>query len=655
MSSRKVKLVLVSFLALFLELVLIRWLPAHLFSLAFFSNIILIASFLGLGLGFFISRHKRDLFIFFPLILFVFIAITLFLRNVQIDIPIDAKTWIWSYYSANKIQGISLFELSITQLISLIFVLSSALFIPIGQKIGRLMKEFKPLKAYGLNVLGSLLGVVSFTLFVFLGLPAFAWFIIIGIIISFLSFKKPKFILNVVLLLVIVVAVGYIERNTIWSPYYSIKTQTSEDGSISVFVNQLFHQKAINFDADQYAKQKYMLPYSFFDPKKVLIVGSGTGNDVWAALEAGVEQIDAVEIDSTILKLGHPQNPYQSDKVEVFIDDARSFIHKASGVKKYDMVVYGTLDSHATLSMASSIRLDNYVYTLEALKETRELLTENGVIVLLFSVGNDWLAEKLLVLAREAFGYENAGYLTTDSYLFNLIIVAGPGLEAGVLPPIPSELTTNIPRDNWPYLYLRDHAIPKLYSFALLIIIVISSIAVLLFSPIKRFKINPAFFFLGVGFLLLETKSITTFSLLFGSTWLINAIVFSSVLVIIFLVNWLVMKTSLKDSKIFFGGLVLSLILLYFFPIVALLKFNLFVKIIVSGFLIALPIFFSSFVFSILIRQVKNINISLGSNLLGAVAGGFLEYSSMIWGLNALYILVLICYLVAWSSFYKKT
>lgn len=654
MSSNKIKLILVSFLALFLELVLIRWLPAHLFSLAFFSNIILIASFLGLGLGFFTSRYKRDLFNLFPLILFVFILIALFLRNVQIDIPIDAKTWIWSYYSANKIEGVSLFKLSITQLISLIFVLSSALFIPIGQKIGRLMKEFKPLKAYSLNVLGSLLGVIGFALFVSLGLPAFTWFIIVGIIISFLSFKKPKFVLNLILLLLIIVTIGYIERDTIWSPYYSINTQRSEDESISVFVNQLFHQKAINFNVDEHAKQKYMLPYSFFDPEKVLIIGSGTGNDVWAALEAGVDQIDAVEIDSSILKLGHPLDPYESDKVEVFIDDARSFVHKASGVKKYDMIVYGTLDSHATLSMASSIRLDNYVYTLEALKETKELLTEDGVIVLLFSVGNNWLAEKLIVLTGEAFGYENTGYLITDSYLFNLIIMAGPGLEDGVLLPVPSELTSNIPTDDWPYLYLSDHTIPKLYSFSLLIMIIISLISVLAFSPVKRFKINPVFFFLGIGFLLLETKSITTFSLLFGSTWLINAIVFSSVLAIVFLVNWIVLKTSLKDPRIFFGGLILSLILLYFFPIATLLKFNLFVKIIVSGFLIALPIFFSSFVFSILIRKVKNINISLGSNLLGAVVGGFLEYSSMIWGLNALYILVLICYLVAWFFICKS-
>jgi hypothetical protein len=57
--------------------------------------------------------------------------------------------------------------------------------------------------------------------------------------------------------------------------------------------------------------------------------------------------------------------------------------------------------------------------------------------------------------------------------------------------------------------------------------------------------------------------------------------------------------------------------------------------------LIALPIFFSSFIFAVLIKHTDNIGLALGSNLIGAVMGGFMEYSSMIWGLNALYIIAL--------------
>ncbi|MCF7835611.1 MAG: hypothetical protein K9M15_00610 [Candidatus Marinimicrobia bacterium] len=656
MNDKKVKLVLISFLALFLELVFIRWFPAYLFSLAFFSNIVLIASFLGLGLGFLISRSKRDLFSFFPFILFGAIAVVLFLRNIQVDVPVDAQTWIWSYYTANKIQGLSFFKLSIVQLISFIFLLTSAVFIPIGQKVGSLMSNFEPLPAYTLNVFGSLAGVLFFAVLSFFKTPSFVWFFVVALVIFFLNKKKKNLFLSIFLLSIIVVGVGFIERNTIWSPYYSINTQEDDNGGIFVFVNQLFHQKAINFDIEKDAKEKYLLPYSWFNPQKLLIVGSGTGNDVLVAREAGVEQIDAVEIDPIIPKIGHPQNPYESDSVRLFINDARSFMHKKDDAQKYDMIVYGTLDSHASLSMSSSIRLDNYIYTKEALGETQQLLEDDGVVVLLFSVGNNWLAQKLLCLTGEVFGYENLRYVASDSYLFNLMIITGPGLQKAILDkpelsevllPVSADLSASVPTDDWPYLYLKNHQIPSLYGWALFMMLLVSVVGVLFFSPVKKFKIDPLFFLLGAGFLLLEAKSVTTFSLLFGSTWVVNAVVFSAILAIVLFANRIVMKMQLKNTRMFFVGLFFSLIFLYFFPINILLGLNIFVKILISGFLVALPIFFSSFLFAMLIKTTQDINISMGSNLLGAVVGGFFEYSSMVFGLNMLYIIALICYLMA--------
>lgn len=652
---KKTKLVLVSFLALFLEIAFIRWLPAHIFSLAFFSNIVLISSFLGLGLGLIISHYKQDLFKFFSLILVGIVLIVLFLRNVNVNVPMDAKTWIWSYYSGNRIiQAISSLKISIVQLICLIFTINAVVFIFIGQKIGKLMKGLKPLFAYTLNILGSLLGIICFGLIVLFHLPAYCWFIVAGVIIIFVSSGKWNLIMNIVSILILIVVIGSFEKDMSWSPYYSINVKKSEDKSVSVYVNQLFHQKAVNFDREPALYHKYMFPYKFFHPEKVLIIGSGTGNDVWIALKAGVDHIDAVEIDPTILRIGHPQNPYKSDRVKVFIDDARSFIHKTP--RKYDMVVYGTLDSHAALSMASSIRLDNYVYTREALEETRQLLTEDGVVVFMYSVGRKWLAEKLIGLTGIVFGYENVRYITMDPYLFNLMIIAGPGLNEvlvansnldNILSPLPDDITLHIPTDDWPYLYLAERSIPKLYLITLLIMICISSVAIFGFSPLKSFRIESLFFFLGGGFLLLETKSVTTFSLLFGSTWIVNAVVFSSILGIALIANWIVMKKRLRDPKWFFSGLILSLAFLYFFPLAKLLEFNFLLKIIISGLLIALPILFSSFIFAILISRTKDVGISLGSNLLGAVMGGFFEYSSMIWGLNFLYIVALISYLIA--------
>jgi SAM-dependent methyltransferase len=643
MIPKKVRLVLVSFLGLFLELSLIRWLPAHVFSIAFFSNIVLIASFLGLGLGLLISRYKWDFFKFFPVILAGTIFLVLFLRNIQVNFLADTQTWIWSYYSGNRLHSLSFLKISITQFISLIFVLTAIIFIPIGQKIGKLMEGFNPLFAYSMNILGSLLGVVGFGIIAIFHSPAYIWFLVAGLIVILVSYREPNFLRDLFLMLAIVISIAFVEKDILWSPYYAINVEESDDKSLSVFVNQLFHQKSVNFESEPHLYNKYMFPYRWFRPKRVLIIGSGTGNDVWIARKAGAEYIDAVEIDPVIIKLEHPQQPYDSDRVRVFVDDARSFMHRAS--EKYDMVVYGTLDSHATLSTTSSIRLDNYVYTKEALEEAGQLLAPKGVIVLLFSTPRDWMTTRLLETVGSVFGPENTRYVVADNQLFNLIIIAGPGLRqaflanpnlSNILLPSPASSCKPIPTDDWPYLYLSDRGIPPLYLFTLTAIICISLLAIFGLSPLRTGKIDPSFFFLGCGFLLLETKSVTTFSLLFGSTWIVNAVVFSSILAIALLANWLVMAKQLQNPRPFFAGLMLSLFFLYFFPLTSLLTFGLSAKIFGAWLLIALPIFFSSFVFAILIKRTKDIGISLGSNLLGAVTGGFFEYSSMIWGLNAL-------------------
>jgi hypothetical protein len=661
MMQKKISLVLVSFLGLFLELSIIRWFPAHIFSIAFFSNTVLIASFLGIGLGLLVSNHKRDLFNFFTFILVGSIFIVLFLKNIQLILPVDAQTWIWSYYQGNRLYATSNLRIPILYLIGFVFVLVVIIFIPIGQKIGKLMKEFPPLFAYVLNILGSLLGVICFGILAIFSTPAYIWFAIAGLTVIFINYRKRGFIIDCLLILIIVFFIRFLERNILWSPYYAIESRKTEEGSISVFVNQLFHQKAVNFEREPEVYKKYLLPYELFKPKRVLIIGAGTGNDVWVARTAGVDYIEAVEIDPVILKLGytlHPQQPYHSDRVKIFVDDARSFMHHTN--QKYDMIVYGTLDSHAALSVSSSIRLDNYIYTKDALREAKNLLNQKGTIALLFSVPNDWLMARLMETVRSVFGTEECRYILTDNYLFNLMILAGPGIKyaleekpdlSNLLLPLPTKLNVVVPTDNWPYLYLMKRNIPNLYLGTLTLLIILSIGLIFVLSPWQKGKIDLLFFLLGCGFLLLETKSVTTFSLLFGSTWIVNAIVFSAILAIALLATWFVMAKHLENSLVFFAMLIICLILIYFFPIAGLLKLSFLTKILATAILVALPILFSSLIFAIHFKNTKNSGISLGSNLLGAVIGGFIEYTSMIWGLNTLYLIALGFYSAA--AFYS--
>src|SRR5207244_2894825 len=71
--------------------------------------------------------------------------------------------------------------------------------------------------------------------------------------------------------------------------------------------------------------------------------------------------------------------------------------------ESYDMIVFGLLDSHTLLSHASSVRLDSFVYTLEALQEARTRLTENGVLSLSFSILSDEMGKKIYLMMKQAF------------------------------------------------------------------------------------------------------------------------------------------------------------------------------------------------------------------------------------------------------------
>ena len=134
------------------------------------------------------------------------------------------------------------------------------------------------------------------------------------------------------------------------------------------------------------------------------IVGAGAGNDVAAAIRMGADTIHAIEIDPAILALGrayHPERPYQHPKVHAVVNDARTYLRNTS--KSFDMIVYGLLDSHTLLSHGSSVRLDSFVYTVEAFREARLRLKESGVLCLSFTVLSRELGRKLYLMLQEAF------------------------------------------------------------------------------------------------------------------------------------------------------------------------------------------------------------------------------------------------------------
>jgi SAM-dependent methyltransferase len=410
----------------------------------------------------------------------------------------------------------------------------------------------------------------------------------------------------------------------------------------------------------------YNLPYLFANNlEDVLIVGAGAGNDAAGALRNGAQSVDAVEIDPLIIKIGrklHPERPYDSERVNLINDDARSFFHRAR--KRYDLVVFGLLDSHTLSSNLSNVRLDNFVYTLQSIQEAKSLLKPSGVIVLIFDVRDKFIGQSLFEIMSQIFGRQPMCFNLADSIRGwgGSVFVGGDAATiSGTMTRYPflntlvddsfAAATTpaQIPTDDWPYLYLGGKFIPSLYYivFALVMAITVAMVR-RNFGGLKG--VDWHFFFLGAGFLLIEVQNVSKLALLFGSTWLVNSIVIFAILVMILLANYYVAAVNIKSRLPYYAGLAASLTVIYVFPLELLARFQLLPKALISGSLLSLPIFFAGIIFAHSFSRSKELNKVFASNLIGAMLGGALQCMSFAVGLNALILVALLLYVLSYMS-----
>ncbi len=677
-NKRAIDLFLVSFLGLFFEILIIRWLSTEVRIFAYFKNLPLISCFLGLGVGFSLSKRKTNLYPLFPFLICALSTLILFLPRQFLSHYPSQTEYIWAIGPGQFATTLVFYAGFI-----FLFLFNMVVFVPLGQLTGKLMQGFPPIRAYTINILGSLLGTWAFSTISFLSLSPIYWFVFGFLIVLWLlrpgryMFLFSAFAMGLYLI-ILFTHQGY----SLWSPYYKIDVSPLQQRQIrygySLTVNQDYHQKALNLSEDfvrenaeevpillQYS-YAYNLPYQISQPKKVLVVGAGTGNDVAAALRNGAEEVHAVEIDPGILGIGkrlHPEQPYQSPKVKAVVDDARSFLHKSDD--KYDMIVYGLLDSHTLLSSMSSVRLDNFVYTIESLRDAKNHLTDDGMISLTFSVGRQWIGQRLFNMLTEVFGEEPVAFGT--SYDGGVMFLAGPGiddLDINDLPLSPWGAPHNVKNynystktsntsDDWPYLYMEKREIPSAYWIMIILILAVSAMVILRAFP-EASNVNFHFFFLGSAFLLIEVKSITELALVFGSTWIVNSIVISAILVMILLANLYVSKINIHRAWIYYILLMISLAAGYFAPLQNLLERSLMTRGMISGALATIPLFFAGIIFATSLKKTKRIEVAFGSNLLGAMLGGLFEYASLIYGIRNLSIFAAVMYTLSFMALGMK-
>ena len=644
-----VRLILLSFLMLFVELGLIRWSGSYVVYLAFFTNFVLLASFLGVGVGFLRARARGDLFRHVPLLL---LALALFLALF----PVGGGR------VAGRLQFVGAFGWpALPKWLSLgvVFLLAFLIMAAIAEGVGRTFVRFPPLEAYRWDIVGSILGIAAFSVVSFLEASPLVWGVFAAAIFAAVAgrLRRPTQPIALAAALVVLGILSF-APNTGWSPYYRVTTHAvSDDGSVAISVNGRPHQRIMPL-AFLEATQTFRLePYRHAPGNPltdVLIIGSGSGNDVAIALSRGAQHVDAVEIDPLLYRLGrdlHPDHPYQDPRVSVYIEDGRSFLHDTE--QRYDLVLYAIPDSLTVLAGQSSLRLESYLLTREAMQEVRDHLKPDGVISMYhyyLPVVVDRYADAL----TRVFG---------ETPCLELTAGAGPRprtvLTASVRPhdlacderwSRPDELPAPV-TDDHPFAYLVGHGIPNFYLVTLLAIVLGSLAAVRLTAgPFGQMRPYVDLFFMGAAFLLLETSNVVRFALLFGTTWFVNALVFAGILVSVYLAIEVARRVRLRRPASLYAPLFAALVLAWVVPTGSLLGLGFVPRFAAAVALGFTPVFIANLVFADRFRDVGSSGVAFGTNLLGAIVGGVLEYGALVIGYRALLIVVAALYGLAFLT-----
>src|SRR4051812_30089395 len=706
------ELFLVSFLILFLELAAIRFFGATVVFLTFFTNIVLLASFLGMSVGLLTASRPQQL---------VRTVLPLLLLSVAAAVGTHLAYWHWAEQVTVALGG----QASSPQLIYFgtdsrpadpsrwviplwavgggFFALIAVSFVGLGQVMGRAFGAIpNRVAAYSVDVLGSLTGIATFAAMSWFQLPPSVWFApALLLILYFAGWRRPVQLAaaGATMVLVIIGSHGLlVHGRPQWSPYYKV---SYEPLLHLISTNNIGHQYIQRVSVEGAA---YTMPYLLNRDAggapldDVMIIGAGNGNDVSAALLSGAKHVDAVEIDPVIRELGrryHPERPYDDPRVSVQLEDGRAFTRRTE--RKYDLAVYALVDSLVLHSGYSSLRLENFLFTREAFEDVKRTLKPDGVFVMYNYYRQGWVVGRLAMIAEEVFGSKpvvislpprdridaqdsqanhitfliagdskrveaiRARFAKGDAFWINpnsaenrpinaLRPKAPPGENWYRIRPaqVGLEGIGPLPSDDWPQLYLRSREIPWTpIGQGMLVIALLSALIVYGFSPQRRVRLNSQMFFLGAGFMLLETKGVVHMALLFGSTWIVNSIVFFAILVMILCANLYVLRVKPRRLGPYYALLVAALLVNALVPMNVFLSLAPAARIATSCLVVFIPVFFAGVIFAAVFRESRRPDVDFGSNVAGIVLGGLSEQLSLVVGFNYLVVVAVGYYLVS--------
>lgn len=663
---------LASAAALFVQLLLIRWIGSEVRIFAYFQNLTLIACLLGFGLGMFCA-HRRDR------LLTSVVALEVLLFVVALA---GREGWAWgpavvSSTFSRAVESITMGDEASRHVgageVAVAWGWTAGLFLGAvaamfgyAQRIAAGIAAFAPerrLAAYGWNLAGSLVGVLSFALAGALWLPPWAW-LALGVLATLpLLAGRARFLVAVSALPVMLLLQ---DARVTWSPYQKLEHEP-RTGAVIVngtgyMVLRGFEPSPNDGDMERRGLDRWRLPHTVHPGAgRVLIVGAGGGNDVAAALRAGATRVVAVEIDAAILAIGdhHPERPYADPRVVAVVDDARHHIETTD--EQFDLIVFSHLDAHGALSAFTNVRLDNYVHTVESFRAFRRRLAPGGALYVSFQAIQPWVAERLrenLALAFDAPPVTWLARSTGGQVLSHFLATDDAALRARAdafardvytderLAPAPAPSS-----DAWPYLYVLERAVPRPMLWVAVPLVLLT---VLLVGLVVRRDAGAAlpldrhFACLGAAFLLVEVHNVSRLALVFGTTWSVNAWVISGVLAVALGATALAARLAPGPPRWAYAPLIALLLVGAATPLGALVGLP-------GGALLAVllfsaPLAFAGLLFGGSLRVAPDPARALGANVLGALLGGFLELGSFLVGLPGLLVLAAALYALSWPT-----
>jgi len=632
---------------LFVELALIRWTGSNVVYLSYFSNFVLLGSFLGIGIGFLRSRSRVPMFPWAAPAL-AFLVVFILAVPVQVD-----RTGAQLIFFGGQPTGLPMWLT-----LPIIFLAVAAIMAMIADGVARTFVLFEPLEAYRLDIVGSIIGIATFSALSFLGTPPIVWAFVVGGCFVALSLPHPRAVI-VLSALALVAMLGHesLASHTSWSPYYKVLTLPATDGSHLVWVNGIPHQQIESTSQRRAAEPLYFTPYERArsgSPGRVLIIGAGTGGDVAIALANGAKRVDAVEIDPRLYELGrslNPDHPYDDLRVHVHITDGRAFLERSDD--RFDMILFALPDSLTLLAGQSSLRLESYLFTTGSMETAKAHLTARGVFGMYNYYRERWLVDRLAGTLDQVYGHPPCIDTTGTSGHFAVLITSVDPSRVSCdttwhaeVADVPAPAT-----DDHPFVYLRTASIPSMYLLTLGLILLVSVLAVRLSAgPLRRMRNSLDLFFMGAAFLLLETKSVVQFALLFGTTWFVNALVFGGILVTVLIAIEVARRIRLRDPRFLYAALGVALGVAWLVPPDRLLRLSAGPRFVAGTALAFTPVFIANLIFAERFKRVGSSVVAFGANLLGAMVGGVFEYSALLFGYRALLLVVGGMYALAFLS-----